>query len=137
MGKPFNKFNAAARGQQRASWRGRGRGRGRGGHTGGTILKTEQDGTRMDDRQEDSKVSPHERTDLTNETSSNAFLSLSLKKVWDQLDEKLGFPKFSQGSPQQGWLVNMKEVKRFPLFFFCFCTTSEKRLTFWGDDRRS
>jgi hypothetical protein len=33
-------------------------------------------------------------------------------QAWDQLDEKLGFPKFSQGPPQQGWLVNMKEVRR-------------------------
>ncbi|GAA6009169.1 hypothetical protein JCM11491_005778 [Sporobolomyces phaffii] len=87
MGKAFNKFAGRGGNGQRGSWRGArgGRGRGRGGHTGGTILKTEQDGTRMDDRQDDSKV-------------------------WDQLDEKLGFPKFSQGAPQQGWLVNMKET---------------------------
>ncbi|GAA5880821.1 hypothetical protein JCM16303_005131 [Sporobolomyces ruberrimus] len=83
MGKPFNKFAGRGGNGQRGTWRGRGRGRG--GHTGGSILKTEQDGTRMDDKQEDSKA-------------------------WDQLDEKLGFPKFSQGPPQQGWLVNMKET---------------------------
>jgi len=31
-------------------------------------------------------------------------------QAWDELDEKLGFPKLSQGAPRQGWLVNMKEV---------------------------
>jgi hypothetical protein len=54
MGKPFNKFAGRGGNGQRGTWRGRGRGRG--GHTGGSILKTEQDGTRMDDKQEDSKV---------------------------------------------------------------------------------
>ncbi|GAA6063514.1 hypothetical protein JCM10212_004727 [Sporobolomyces blumeae] len=85
MGRPFNKYPArgAGRGGGGGGWRGRGRGRG--GHTGGTILKTEQDGTRADDKAED-------------------------PKVWDQLDEKLGFPKFSEGPARQGWLVNMKET---------------------------
>jgi len=32
-------------------------------------------------------------------------------QAWDELDEKLGFPKLSQGAPRQGWLVNMKEVR--------------------------
>ncbi|GAA5932437.1 hypothetical protein JCM1841_000581 [Sporobolomyces salmonicolor] len=89
MGKPFNKFHGrggrGGRGGGGGTWRGgRGRGRGRGGHTG-TVISTEQEGTRQDEKAEDSKA-------------------------WDELDEKLGFPKFQDGPARQGWLVNMKET---------------------------
>lgn len=113
MGKAFNKFagrGGNGRGGGGGSWRGsRGRGRGRGGHTGGAILKTEQDVTRMDDRQEDSKVS---RSPLSPCDVQLHDLTRNVRNVqaWDELDEKLGFPKLSQGAPRQGWLVNMKEV---------------------------
>jgi hypothetical protein len=30
--------------------------------------------------------------------------------MWDELDEKLGFPKYQEGSPKTGWLVNMVQV---------------------------
>lgn len=83
MGRPFNKYPTSRRGGGSSF---RGRGRGRGGHTGGTVLKTLTEGTRDDDRLDDARV-------------------------WDELDEKLGFPKFQEGASRQGWLVNMKEVR--------------------------
>ncbi|GAA5995500.1 DNA polymerase epsilon catalytic subunit [Rhodotorula paludigena] len=82
MGRPFNKYPTSRRGGGSSF---RGRGRGRGGHTGGTVLKTLTEGTRDDDRLDDARV-------------------------WDELDEKLGFPKFQEGASRQGWLVNMKET---------------------------
>lgn len=30
--------------------------------------------------------------------------------MWDELDEKLGFPKYQEGAPKTGWLVNMVQV---------------------------
>lgn len=92
MGRPFNKSAAAGRGNSRGSWRGRG-GRGRGGGRGGygqppgAGIKTATEGTKEEDRVEDAKM-------------------------WDELDQKLGFPKFQEGPSRQGWLVNMKEVSR-------------------------
>lgn len=50
-------------------------------------MKTATEGTREEDRVEDAKL-------------------------WDELDHKLGFPKFQEGPSRQGWLVNMKEVRR-------------------------
>ncbi|TNY23875.1 DNA polymerase epsilon catalytic subunit A [Rhodotorula diobovata] len=87
MGRPFNKYPTARRGSSGgSSFRGgRGRGRGRGGHTGGAVLKTMTEGTREDDKLDDARV-------------------------WDELDERLGFPKFVEGDRRQGWLVNMKET---------------------------
>ena len=98
MGRPFNKYAgsrgggaASGRGNSsRGSWRGGpggGRGGGRGGYgqQAGGGLKTATEGTREEDRVEDAKI-------------------------WDQLDDKLGFPKFQEGHSRQGWLVNMKEV---------------------------
>ena len=85
MGKPFNK---QYRGRGGSSYRGRGRGRG-GASGAATILETEKDGTRDSDKAEDSKQS-------------------------DALDEKLGFPKYQEGPPKVGWLVNMQQVIPFP-----------------------
>ncbi|GAA6015444.1 hypothetical protein JCM8202_002471 [Rhodotorula sphaerocarpa] len=90
MGRPFNKSAAAGRGNSRGSWRGRG-GRGRGGGRGGygqppgAGIKTATEGTKEEDRVEDAKM-------------------------WDELDQNLGFPKFQEGPSRQGWLVNMKET---------------------------
>ncbi|BGP19454.1 hypothetical protein JCM10213_006274 [Rhodosporidiobolus nylandii] len=81
MGKPFNKYPSRG-GRGRGTWRGRGRGRG--GHTG-TVLHTETEGTRGEDQGMQAKE-------------------------WDELDERLGFPKFQEGAPREGWLVNMKET---------------------------
>lgn len=50
------------------------------------MLKTMTEGTREDDKLDDARV-------------------------WDELDERLGFPKFVEGDRRQGWLVNMKEVR--------------------------
>ncbi|GAA6010438.1 hypothetical protein JCM10207_001304 [Rhodosporidiobolus poonsookiae] len=84
MGKPFNKFHGrGGRGSGRGTWRGA-RGRARGGHTG-AVLRTEADGTKGEDA------------------------GLQAKE-WDELDEKMGFPKFQEGAARDGWLVNMKET---------------------------
>lgn len=34
--------------------------------------------------------------------------------MWDELDERLGFPKYQEGPPKTGWLVNMVQVCPFP-----------------------
>lgn len=34
--------------------------------------------------------------------------------MWDELDEKLGFPKYQEGPPKTGWLVNMVQVLSCP-----------------------
>ncbi|ORY88326.1 DNA polymerase epsilon catalytic subunit A [Leucosporidium creatinivorum] len=90
-GPAHNKF-AGRGGRGRGSgggggYRGRGRGGGRGGHTGKQVveLKTEAEGTKDGDRLEDAKM-------------------------WDELDEKLGFPKYQEGPPKTGWLVNMVQT---------------------------
>lgn len=81
MGKPFNK---------RGAYRGRGANSGtRGGHTGAPHLSTESEGTREQDKLEDSIV-------------------------WDALDESLGFAKYQQGPSRVGWLVNMQQVISIP-----------------------
>ncbi|KAL8292541.1 hypothetical protein RQP46_001153 [Phenoliferia psychrophenolica] len=77
-------------GGSRGSWRGRGRGGGAGGSgnwrggskTAPTVIATEAEGSRDADRLEDGKA-------------------------WDELDETLGFPKYEEGPPMTGWLVNM------------------------------
>lgn len=40
----------------------------------------------------------------------------SFEQMWDELDEKLGFPKYQQGPPKTGWLVNMIQVSFHSLF---------------------
>lgn len=30
--------------------------------------------------------------------------------MWDEIDEKLGFEKYSEGPTRTGWLVNMVQV---------------------------
>ncbi|GAA5871954.1 hypothetical protein JCM8547_006199 [Rhodosporidiobolus lusitaniae] len=82
MGKPFNKY--APRGGARARGGGSFRGR-RGGHKGKLVLHTESEGTRGEDQE-------------------------ALAKEWDELDDKLGFPKYEAGPSRDGWLVNMKET---------------------------
>ena len=31
-------------------------------------------------------------------------------QAWDDLDEKLGFPKYQEGPVRTGWLINMIQV---------------------------
>lgn len=31
-------------------------------------------------------------------------------QMWDEIDEKLGFEKYSEGPTRTGWLVNMVQV---------------------------
>ncbi|KAK4703165.1 DNA polymerase epsilon subunit 1, partial [Phenoliferia sp. Uapishka_3] len=79
---------ASRGGGGRGSYRGRGRGGGASGNwrggskTAPTVIATEAEGSRDADRLEDGKA-------------------------WDELDETLGFPKYEEGPPMTGWLVNM------------------------------
>jgi DNA polymerase epsilon subunit 1 len=73
---------------------GRGKFRGRGGHAGGkdgNPLKREDDGTAAQERFEEIKV-------------------------YEEIDERLGFWRFesgkAQGEEKEGWLVNMHQVRR-------------------------
>jgi DNA polymerase epsilon subunit 1 len=69
------------------AWRGsRGRGRGRGGSSSNQPGPARgDDGTQTEERFENVKVN-------------------------DEVDEKLGFPRVSEGPRQEGWLVNMHPV---------------------------
>lgn len=89
MGKPFNKTFARGRGGANRGGRG---GAGRGGKTP-TVIAMEQDGTKDSDKLQDSKI-------------------------WDELDEKLGFSKYSQGPAKIGWLVNMQQVRNLNSWLF-------------------
>ena len=79
------------RGGNSVHFRGRGRGRGRGGasgsgkNDGGATLERADDGTREEDKFEEVRLR-------------------------DEIDEKLGFSRFSEGLPREGWLVNMHPV---------------------------
>jgi DNA polymerase epsilon subunit 1 len=68
-------------------WRGsRSRGRGRGGSSNNQPPPARgDDGTQVEERFESVKVN-------------------------DEVDEKLGFPRLSEGPRQEGWLVNMHPV---------------------------
>lgn len=71
-------------------WRGsRGRGRGRGGSASNQPGPARgDDGTQIEERFENVKVN-------------------------DEVDEKLGFARLSEGLRQEGWLVNMHPVSNF------------------------
>lgn len=83
------------RGGSSVHFRGRGRGRGRGGGSSGSrnadqsrsepTLERADDATQTEDRFEDVRLR-------------------------DEIDEKLGFARFSEGPPRDGWLVNMHPV---------------------------
>lgn len=76
-------------------WRGsRGRGRGRGGSTSNQPAPARgDDGTQSEERFENVKVN-------------------------DEVDEKLGFPRLSEGPRREGWLVNMHPVRN-PISELC------------------
>ena len=65
--------------------RGRGRGRGRGGATADAQPVREEDGTQLAER----------------------FEQVALN---DEVDEKLGFARISEGPRREGWLINMHPV---------------------------
>ena len=71
---------------------GRGRGRGRGGAPTDTQLqpKREDDGTQLAERFEQVRLQ-------------------------DEVDEKLGFERVSEGLVREGWLINMHPVCKFRL----------------------
>lgn len=83
-----------SRGRVRGSstFRGRGRGRGRGGSRSGgdrsnaePALERADDAKQTEDRFEDTRLA-------------------------DEIDEKLGFARFTEGPSREGWLVNMHPV---------------------------
>lgn len=91
-------FRGGSSSNTRANWRGgRGRGswRGRGGGKGGdgVDLKRDDEGTQLAEKFE--KV-----------------------RVGDEVDEKLGFGRLSEGTKKEGWLINMHPVR--PPFPFPF-----------------
>ncbi|KAG8951372.1 DNA polymerase epsilon catalytic subunit [Tulasnella sp. 424] len=80
------------RGGSSVHFRGRGRGRGRGGASSGSR-NTDQ-----------SRPEPTlERADDATQ-GEDKFEDVRLR---DEIDEKLGFTRFAEGSPRDGWLVNM------------------------------
>ncbi|KIJ49176.1 hypothetical protein M422DRAFT_28152 [Sphaerobolus stellatus SS14] len=82
FGLTSNGRGRGSRGQWRGSWRGRGRGRG--GSTVNQPAPTRgEDGTQAEERFESVKVN-------------------------DEVDEKLGFARLSEGPRQEAWLVNMR-----------------------------
>lgn len=75
------------RGGYRGSYRGsfRGRGRGRGGVQNGPAPARGDDGSQLEER----------------------FESV---RIYDEIDEKLGFVRIQEGAKRDGWLVNMHPV---------------------------
>lgn len=73
------------RGRGRGAWRGRGRGRGGSSNANQAAPVRGDDGTQAEER-------------------------LEAVKVNDEVDEKLGFTRISEGPRQEGWLVNMHPV---------------------------
>jgi DNA polymerase epsilon subunit 1 len=89
-----------ARGFSRSGFRGsthfrggRGRGRGRGGAPAENQPQREDDGTQLAERFEQVRLQ-------------------------DEIDEKLGFSRISEGVPKAGWLVNMHPVSIIPSFTY-------------------
>jgi DNA polymerase epsilon subunit 1 len=80
-------YRGGYRGGQRGWTRGsfRGRGRGRGGAPDGPAPARGDDGTHLEERFENVRVS-------------------------DEIDEKLGFARIEEGIQRDGWLVNMHPV---------------------------
>lgn len=76
-------YRGGQRGWTRASFRGRGRGRG--GAPDGPAPARGDDGTQLEERFEN-------------------------VRVYDEIDEKLGFARVEEGTQRDGWLVNMHPV---------------------------
>ncbi|KAK4057447.1 DNA polymerase epsilon catalytic subunit [Microbotryomycetes sp. JL221] len=100
-GPPANKYRGSRSsggggGGGRGSWRGRGGARG--GHTGGTRPPTKGgvgvSGLKLD----------------TDDGASKEADKLDDAKMWDELDDKLGFEKYSEGPSREGWLVGMHQT---------------------------
>lgn len=89
----FGLVPGRGRGRGLSNFRGRGRGRGRGGFSRSgndksnaePALERAEDGKQAEDRFEDTRLS-------------------------DDIDEKLGFARFTEGPSREGWLVNMHPV---------------------------
>lgn len=96
MARGSGSFKRGGRGNSRFGYRGnntsfrggRGRGRGRGGGTGPSEaqLQRDEEGNQLAERFEQVKTS-------------------------DEVDEKLGFARVSEGAPREGWLINMHPVR--------------------------
>lgn len=73
---------------------GRGRGRGRGGAStnNGPGPQREDDGTQLAERFEQVRLQ-------------------------DEIDDKMGFPRLSEGPMKEGWLVNMHPVRAHSICF--------------------
>jgi DNA polymerase epsilon subunit 1 len=78
-----------SRGWARGSFRGRGRGQG--GNQNASVPVRRDDGTLLEER----------------------FESV---RVYNEIDEKLGFSHIPDGATRDGWLVNMHPVCRFIIF---------------------
>lgn len=99
------------RGGSSVHFRGRGRGRGRGGASSGSR-NTDQ-----------SRPEPTlERADDATQ-GEDKFEDVRLR---DEIDEKLGFTRFAEGSPRDGWLVNMHPVSAVCLWGTIFAETRLK-----------
>jgi len=81
-------YRGGYRGGQRGWTRGsyRGRGRGRGAAQAGPAPARGDDGTQLEERFEN-------------------------VRVYDEIDEKLGFARVEEGTQRDGWLVNMHPVR--------------------------
>lgn len=88
-----NRGGTRGRGNSRSGYRGsthfrggRGRGRGRGGAANQPGPQREDDGTQLEERFEQVRLQ-------------------------DEIDERMGFARVSEGPVKEGWLVNMHPVR--------------------------
>ncbi|KAM0786880.1 hypothetical protein ACM66B_002305 [Microbotryomycetes sp. NB124-2] len=99
-GPPANKYRGGrsnGSGGGRGSWRGRGSARG--GHSGRHSGATAKGGVGVSGLKLD-----------TDDGASKDADRLDDAKMWDDLDDKLGFEKYSEGPAREGWLVGMHQT---------------------------